>query len=144
MALLNEIPFDQFEIFIGDGGSPEAFEPRCVVNAERGLAISPEYNDVVIPDCDDPRLPSVVRKYVTSVSAQITGSGMTSVADVEFFTNWALTGVAKNVRARIGTLEVSFAARLGPYNPTVSRDNTVESSIDLMSDGLVSVATVTV
>lgn len=142
MALLQEVPFDQFQIFVGNGESPEVFLPRCLLNAERGVSITPEYNDVVIPFCEDSPPPSVIRKYVTQVSAEISGSGKMSQEDADFFVNWAFTGETKNVRARIGTLEISFGAKIGPFNPTVSRDDIVTGEVTFMSDGEISIQTV--
>ena len=142
MASTPEVGFDLFKIFIGDGASPEVFSPKCLVNAERGLSINPEYNDVVIPDCDDPLLPSIVRKYVTQVTAEITGSGIVGQDDVSYFVNWAAVGDSKNVKAQIGTLEISFAAKLGPFSPSASRDDVVNADISLMSDGAISIGTV--
>lgn len=142
MASTPQVSFDQFKIFIGDGATPEVFTPRCLLNAERGLSINPEYNDVVVPDCDDPTLPSIIRKYVTQVSAEITGSGSVGEADVEYFLNWALVGEPRNIKAQIGNLEVSFASRLGPFSPSASRDDVVNADISLMSDGAVTLGTV--
>lgn len=142
MTAVVEVPFHEFEIFIGNGANPEVFEPKCIVNAERGVSISPEYNDVAIPHCDDPLLPSIIKKFATQVSAEMTGSGTVSEADIEFFTRWALSGETKNVRARIGGLQINCPAKLGPFSPSAARDDVANAEISLMSDGEVTITNV--
>lgn len=132
---VQEIGFDQFQIYIGDGADPEVFLPKCLMNAERGLSISPDFTDVVVPSCVSDQIASVVRKFITQVTAEATGSGKLSSNEVEFFMVWAATGVSKNIKIVVVDIEVSFSAKLGPFEPSAPRNDLVTASINLMSDG---------
>lgn len=144
---VNQITFKQVQIVIGDGADPEVFTPRCTLNAERGFTITPAYNDVEIPDCADPDLPSAIFKYMTSVTAEVSGSGIMEADDAEYFSDWVLAGTAKNVRVIAGTSSAgrqwSFAAKPGPFSITASKNDVVNADISIMSHGRITSGAVT-
>lgn len=146
MADVNFVEFSQFQILIGDGATPEVFTPRCTINTERSFTITPNYNDIEIPDCDDPDLPSAIFKRATSVTGEVSGSGVMEADDAEFFSEWALSGAAKNVKVIVGTSDAgrqyTFAGRCGPFSPSVSKNNVVNAEVSIMTDGRITSAAV--
>ncbi len=139
MADIDFVEFSQFQILIGDGADPEVFEPRCTINTEKSFTITPNYNDIEIPDCDDPDLPSAIFKRATSVTGEVSGSGVMEAADAEFFSEWALSGAAKNVKVIVGDdtagRQWTFAGRCGPFSPSASKNNVVNAEVSIMTDG---------
>ena len=139
MADVNFVEFSQFQILIGDGGDPEEFTPRCTINTERSFTITPAYNDIEIPDCENAELPSAIFKRATSVTGEVSGSGVMEADDAEFFSDWCLAATAKNVKVICGTSDAgrqwTFAGRPGPFSPSVSKNNVVNAEVSIMTDG---------
>lgn len=139
MADVNFVEFSQFQILIGDGADPEVFTPRCTINTEKSFTITPNYNDIEIPDCDDPDLPSAIFKRATSITAEVSGSGVMEADDAEFFADWCLAATAKNVKVIVGDSDAgrqfTFVGRPGPFSPSVSKNNVVNAEVSIMTDG---------
>lgn len=62
-------------ISLGDGGTPEVFTAPCGLTT-RGLTLTKDTNDSLIPDCDDPDAPVWLGRTVVSLSGEATGSGI--------------------------------------------------------------------
>ena len=144
MATVNYVEFKDFTILVGDGAQPtEAFAPRCTINLERGFNISPNYQDTELPDCADDSLPASIFKALTSVSAEVSGSGVVENADVEFFTDWLLQNQTKNVRVVIGTSgagngkQFTFPAKIGQFDITASKNGVTNADISIVSNGAI-------
>ena len=136
------IKFTQIRIYVEEARGSGTFVQRCIMNAERGISVNPEFNDVPIADCDDLDLPNTVEKFMTQVTAEATGSGTLFPQDVDYWFDWSLSGESRAVKARILTTELSFDAKCGPFNPTGSQHGVATAEISLMSHGKITKSTV--
>jgi hypothetical protein len=142
MAAVPYVEFSNFTIAVGDGGGPETFTARCTMNLERGFTINPSYTDQEIPDCADDSLPSSIFRALSSVSAEISGSGVLDEQDAAFFADWLLAGSSKNVRVIVWSTssvgsQFDFAAKVGSFNVTSSKNNVVNADLSLLSTGAI-------
>ncbi|SKA31018.1 phage tail tube protein [Consotaella salsifontis] len=128
---------------IGDGASPdEVFASDCMINAERGLALSVDSNDFVIPDCDDPDAAGWKEREVDGMSGTISGSGMLHTTSFATWFNWMESAAPKRCRV---TLDVT-AANGGGYVEGLffltsfevkgSRNDKVTADVTLDSTGI--------
>lgn len=142
MAAVPYVEFQNFTIAVGDGGAPETFTARCTMNLERGFTLNPSYTDQEIPDCADDSLPSSIFRALSSISAEISGSGVMDEQDAAFFADWLLGNNTKNVRVIVGSTsavgsQFDFAAKVGSFNVTASKNNVVNADLSLVSTGAV-------
>lgn len=146
MATVNFVEFKDFTILIGDGADPEVFTPRCTINLERGFTINPNYQDTEIPDCADDNLPAAIFKALTSVSAEVAGSGVVENADIEFFTDWLLNNETKNARVVIGTSgagrQFTFPSKIGQFDINASKNGVTNADISIVSNGSITSAAI--
>ncbi|MGE0828941.1 MAG: phage tail tube protein [Hyphomonadaceae bacterium] len=98
MAQAVTVPGKSLFIKVGDGGSPETFTHNCSINAQRGLQLSAQTNDVNVPDCDDPDLMAWVEREKVSLSGAINGSGVLNAPDQDLFWEWFSSADPKNVK----------------------------------------------
>lgn len=121
--------------------SPGVFAHDCLINASRGLSLSASGNDVNVPDCDDPNLPSWREKVIDSLSATISGGGLLHSTSYEAWFNWITGGASKNVRFRIdatavnGGGYVAGAFKLTGLELTGERGDKSQVSVTLENDG---------
>lgn len=128
-------------ISLGNGASPEVFTAPCGLTT-RGLALSKNVNETVIPDCADPDLPAWVGRDVVSLSGEVTGTGVLAVEAIPTWQNAFNTTASFN--ARIG-LNVPLAQNGGYYQGKVhltnfsiggEQGNKVTVDVTLVSDGV--------
>lgn len=133
-------------IKVGDGGSPEAFETYCSVNAERGITFTAGTNDQEVVDCADPDAIAWMVREKSNLSASITGSGMLNTPDVQEFYDWLVSPDSKNVKVAVdvpsvdGGVVFTGAFHLTEFSITGNRGEKMQASISLSSDGAVTSA----
>lgn len=138
MAAVNAFKGQLMALQVGDGAQPEVFSTYCSINAERGISITSEMNDVAIPDCQDLELVDWLAREKVSLSAEITGSGMVDKADVSKFFAFLTDVDSRTCRLTIpGTGGTVFAGKfhLGSFSITGARNERATCDITLSSDG---------
>lgn len=90
-------------IQVGDGASPEVFAHPCMINADRGISISADVNDINVIDCDDPSLPGWKEIFKDGMSMEVSGAGVLHSTSIEEYLAWAAADTAKNVRVNFNT-----------------------------------------
>lgn len=141
MATVNHIEFSQFNIAIGDGATPEVFTPRCTINLSRSFTLTPNFNEIELPDCADDNLPSFIFRAMTSIQAEVGGNGVMEASDLAFFNDWILQNQVKNVRVMVGASgagqQWDFPAKMGPFSPTSEKNGVVTADISILSHGTI-------
>jgi hypothetical protein len=99
-------------ILVGDGASPETFAQPCGLT-NNGFSLTSATGSTVIPFCDDPEAAAWDSKEVTSLSAQVTGSGVMAVESFNIWNDWALSGEAKNAQVKLD--DASLGHYEGPW-----------------------------
>lgn len=131
----------QLLIMVGDGATPEVFANACTINAERGIDLTAETNDINVPDCDDPEAPAWVEREKRSWQGTISGQGVLNTPDIQAYFTWLSATTSRNVRVRVNVLQVdggghwSGKFHLTQFNVTGNRGDKVQASITLLSDG---------
>lgn len=143
MATVSPVNGETLLIQIGDGGSPETFAHKCLVNTTRGWSLSAQVSEADIADCATPSNPAYKRRVVKSVSLDINGAGIYDAASAKFFADWLLSGAAKNIRVNQtntganGGFYMSCAAVLTKCDASGDARDTVTASISIQSSGAV-------
>lgn len=140
MAQANVTQASKLYIQLGDGGTPEVFSQPCGLNS-RGLNLTKDTNDQIIPDCDDPDAPSWLGRVVVSLSGEATGSG---VLDLDALPIWQdAFDSTEPVSARVG-INVPPASNGGYYqglmhltafNITGDQGDFIQVAVTLLSSG---------
>jgi hypothetical protein len=93
------LPFSGYLVLLGNGATPEVFTAPCGF-IKKALKFSAASSDTIVPDCDNPALPAWTLRNITSLSAQISGSGVLAMENLALWTNWLLSGADKNVQVQ--------------------------------------------
>lgn len=102
MAKPTTLGFGSFKVYLGDGASPEQFTAPCGFT-QKALNLSSASSDTLIPDCDDPTAPAWTEREVSSLSAQIQGSGVMALESLATWREWWESGLSKNIRVEFDT-----------------------------------------
>lgn len=145
MAAVKTLNGEKLLIKIGDGATPtETFTHPCLINTDRGITISADVTEILVPDCDLPDLPGWKQRLKDGMSAEISGAGRLHTPDLEAFFNWVSTDVAKNVRVETSGVSgangggyMAGAFKCTSLNVTGPRKNLTDVEITLMSHGVV-------
>lgn len=89
-------------IMVGDGGSSETFAPKAMINLDRSVGISHNYEEDELPDTDTPENPHSIMRFLRSVDYTVSGNGKVHAGDLDEFIDWASTGALKNCQVHIG------------------------------------------
>ena len=145
MAKARTTSFSKFVVELGDNANPQGFVAPCgFVN--KGFELTAQTSDVNVPDCDDPEAPAWVERGVTSLSAQVTGSGVAALESMATWRAWFMSGQAKTVRVNIdlpaadGGGYYEFPALLTTLSQTVQlgeNGNKLQQSVTIQSSGQV-------
>lgn len=133
----------QLLILVGDGGSPETFVHPCSINSQRGLVLTADTNDVIVPDCEDPDLMAWVEREKVSLGGTINGEGTLNVPDLDLFWDWFESSDPKNVKVVVdleavnGGRVFSGAWHLTNFELGGERGQKVSASITLQSSGAI-------
>jgi hypothetical protein len=134
----------QFLIKLGDGGSPEVFTAPCGLNS-KGINFTKDFNDIAVPDCDNPEAPAWTERAVTQMAAEISGDGILSMGDLEDWIAFNESTVSKNVEivldvdAPNATLGGKWTGKflMGTFNVTADLGSKVQVAVSMSSDGQV-------
>lgn len=127
-------------IQLGNGATPEVFSAPCGLTT-RGINMSKETNDVTVPDCDDPDLPSWTERDVLSLSGEISGSGILAAEAFATWRNAFLSTNAVNCRIKIDETGANGggyfygAFHLTAFNVTGEIGNKIQIEVTFTSDG---------
>lgn len=129
-------------IYVGDGADPEDFTSQVCGMLSKGISFSTDTGDTVVPDCDDPDLPSWTERTPRALSASVTGSGVLAEEVFAAWRTWFLSAQAKNCRIVIdlATTPGYFAGSfvLTALEITGNEgDGKIQLSISLVSDGAI-------
>ncbi len=132
----------QLLIKLGDGATPELFTAPCGLNT-KGINFSKEMNDTPVPDCDDPDAPAWTERAVTTLSAQVSGDGILSMADLDTWWEFNTSTISRSAQVIIavdapnaslgGQWEGKFL--MSSFNVTGEQGNKVQIAVDMLSDG---------
>mgnify|MGYP001000705767 CR=1 FL=1 len=142
MAAPTTYSFKKLIIMLGDGGTPEVFAAPCVLTS-RGVNFTKETNDVTVPDCDDPDLPSWTERDVASQAVSISGSGILAAEAHATWRTAYLNTDSINVRVKIDDTLANGGGyyygkfHLTQFNITGELGNKLQVEISLESDGVV-------
>lgn len=126
-------------IYVGDGAVPETFGAKVCGLTTKSFDISGQTSDSNVPDCDNPDAPSWVERVMRSLSSSFAGAGVHAEENFDFFSDWALSGLAKNCRIVVNdTVQVYFQGSflLTKYQLTGNQsDGKMNVSLGFDSDG---------
>lgn len=123
-------------ILVGDGANPEVFAQPCGLTSST-FSLTSATGSTVVPFCDDPEAAAWDTKEVTSLSAQVTGSGVMAVESFAIWNNWFLNGSSKNAQIKLddpglgqyqGPWVLSSFKLTGTRGQKVTVDITLENS----------------
>lgn len=146
MAALKHASGVALVIKLGDGASPEAFDPLCSANAQRGISFNGAENEFEIPDCDDPNKIAWIARERRANSASVDFAGILNTSDlktagtVKLFETWSLgetrnAQVVVDVPATDGGVIFEGGWKLSDLKITGARGGKIEVSGTLNSDG---------
>lgn len=130
-------------ILVGDGATPEVFAEPCGLTT-KGFNGQADTGETIVPDCDDPEAPAWKERTTTSLSRDVTGSGVLAKESLAMWNTWFESGEAKNVKIKIdgvGWITWTGAYLLTGLNITGERGGKVQVEVSLTSDGEVSSVT---
>lgn len=134
MTQATVIPGTKLLILVGDGADPEVFATPCGLTTST-FSLTATTGSTSVPDCSDPELPVWDTKDITSLAAQVTGSGVMAVESFDTWNNWFIGATAKNVQikldqASLGQYEGQFILSNFKLNGTRGQKVTVDITID--------------
>lgn len=141
MAQVKTLPGEKLLVQIGNGGSPETFAHPCMINTDRGIQISSETSEIIVPDCDDPTLPAFKEILKDGMSLQVSGGGTLHTPDIEDWYEWAISDIAKNVKVVFdvtganGGGSITVPMKLTQFNINATRKQNANVEVTLMSHG---------
>jgi predicted secreted protein len=139
MAKPTTVPYKDFILKIGDGGSPETFAKPCGLNSQ-GINHTKATNESIVPDCDNPDLAAATERAVTSSSATIAGEGILAAEFLPAYWDFFQFNGSRNCQvqlANVGSLGGTWAGKfiLTTLNITAALGEKVAVAIELLSDG---------
>lgn len=139
MAQPTVLPGPKLLILVGDGGSPEVFATPCGLTSNT-FSMTAATGSTSVPDCSDPELPVWDVKDITSLSAQVTGTGVMAVESFHVWNDWFTGATAKNVQikldnAMLGSYTGQFI--LSSFKLTGTRGQKITADITLDNNNVV-------
>lgn len=144
MAKPVTLAFSKLLILVGDGASPETFAAPCGLTS-KGFDITATSNGIEVPDCDDPDAPAWTDRVVKALSGSVSGAGILATESFGIWRDWALGGLAQNVRIQLvgtGLGYYSGSFILNKFSIKASLGDKVQVDIGMESDGEVIFTTV--
>lgn len=139
MAQPHTYTFGEFLIEVGNGATPEVFGAPCGLTSKsfNGQA---QTSDTNVPDCDDPDAPSWLERDVTSLSRDISGSGVLAEESLEMWDDWFTSANPKNCQVSLtdgnnGTRTWSGSYILSVFEITGNIGEKVQVNVTLLSNG---------
>ena len=69
-------------IYLEDTGNPGTYLKPCGLSTN-SISFSKNLNEVIVPDCDDPDLPSWIERETSSISMSASGNGILAAEAVD-------------------------------------------------------------
>lgn len=128
-------------IYLEDTSNPGAFLEPCGLS-QRGISFTKNLNEVNVPDCDDPDLPSWVERETASLSMSANGSGILAAQAVDGWDEaWRSTG-SINARVYVGKPDNTTNGRywagkvhVESFEVTGNIGEKAQVSLSIVSDG---------
>jgi predicted secreted protein len=128
----------KMRILLGDGEVSETFAAPCGLTT-KGLTISQNLSDVLIPDCDDPDAAAWLGRDTVSLSIGISGDGVLAAESEDIWVAAALSTDSINAKVEIefstGTRTFSGAFKVDSFGISAAQGERVSASISMQSDG---------
>jgi hypothetical protein len=139
MADPTTINFGQVLVLLGNGATPEVFSAPCGFT-DKAVKNTAASSAAIIPDCDNPEAAPWSVEGITSLSLEVTGSGILALEDDPTWQAWFDSGASKNVRI----VKNMPAAQGGGYRqgPMVLTD--ISEAVKLSSDAKLATRNVTI
>ncbi|MGL4445671.1 MAG: phage tail tube protein [Alsobacter sp.] len=144
MALAKVLAGKSLLIKVSDGAGTPVFAHPCLINTSRGITLTAETNDTIIPDCSDPELLAWMGREKVSLSAALQGAGTLNTPDVEFYYDWWSSPDPIATRVELNGVSAGdgggwFAGNfhLVTFEITGDRGTKAECSLSFASDGAV-------
>ncbi len=142
MAATTTLSFNGLLVQLGNGANPEVFAaPAGFTDKAYKTKIATGSTDV--PDATDPDLPMWQEIEAKTISAEVTGSGVLSMADLGAWRAWYLSGQPKNIRVVISSTAANgggydeFAAVLTDFEITAKKGEKCACSVTIESTGVI-------
>jgi hypothetical protein len=142
MSLAKTLRGTQLLIKVSDGASTPAFSHPCLINTSRGIQLTAEMNEVLVPDCSDPDLMAWLEREKKSLSATISGAGVLNTPDFEDYFDWFTSVDPKACRVELGGVSsangggyLSGSFHLSSFEATGDRGDKVQTTMSLPSTG---------
>lgn len=139
MARPTTYKFGELIIEVGDGGDPEVFGAPCGLTS-KDFNAQAQTADTNVPDCDDPDAASWLERDVTSLTRDISGSGVLAGEFLETWDDWWTSANTRNCRVSLeggalGSWQWSGAYILQQFQITGSIGEKLQVSVVMVSDG---------
>jgi hypothetical protein len=139
MAQPTVLPGTKLLVLVGDGASPEVFAAPCGLTTQ-SFGLTAATNTTVLPDCADPELPAWEAKDISSLAAQITGSGVMAVESFDTWKDWFMSAAAKNAQVKLDNAALGHFSGswiLSSFKLTGQRGNKVTIDVTMDNNGAV-------
>ena len=133
----------KLSVWIGSSTSPGTFVAPCGLTT-RGINLTANTNDITIPDCDDPDLPSWIGRVVQSLSAGVNGTGVLAIEALPTWRQFFMEATSKLCRVVIDGTGLPPALDCGYFeglficsalNITGDLGNKIQVEVNMVSDG---------
>lgn len=136
------LPGTALLILVGDGGSPEVFATPCGLT-NNTFSLTASTNSTIIPFCDDPEAAAWESKDISSLAAQVSGTGVMATESFSEWNDWFLSGTSRNAQIKIddglghflGHYEGKFV--LSTFKLTGARGQKITIDVTLDNDDIV-------
>lgn len=140
MAFPTTVPGSKLLIEIGDGATPtEVFDQPCALNS-KGINFTAAANEQNVPDCDDPDAAMWIARTVTTLSAEVAGSGILALESYEIWREWFASALFRNAHVKVDVPAPDggyYSGRfiLSNFNTTGNQGELSQVEVTMQSDG---------
>ncbi len=128
-------------IFLEDTGNPGTFLKPCGLS-NNSISFTKNLNEVNVPDCDDPELPSWVERETASLSVSVSGSGILAAEAIDTWDAAWRDTTSINARIYVGaatdTVNGKYwegALHVETFEVTGNIGEKAQVSVSMASDG---------
>lgn len=126
--------FGELLIELGNGATPEVFSAPCGLTS-KGFNGTASTSDTTVPDCDDPDAPAWAERAVTTLSRDISGSGILATESLQIWDDWFSSGLDKNVQITFGNFVWTGPYILSNFSVQADLGSKIKVTIAMTSDG---------
>lgn len=140
MAIIEPVVGHQMLVQVGNGASTEVFTHPVIINTSRGVTFTANTESDELVDAADQSKPAVTVRRVSATDTKIDGAGMLSKSDVKVYLDWAVSGVAKNIKVLCGNATITGPYVLTSFQVSAERMKTAEVQITLEQAGAITIS----